>query len=224
MRIDANRLARMAPFGVPVALLVAGWMFLVRPVAAESTRAAREAETLRLRLDAIRTSMSHSSPEQLIDDPLAAFERAVPATDPSARLLEQLARMASAAAATNLLIETGDQVGIGQTIGPGPQAAGASPDPRLTLFGASLAYSPIAMSFDADYSRVGELLWQLRGLATAVEIRGIEIKLRTGDDRLGAPVHDGRVHVTMTLSAYVRTSSINVAAGLEASVRPGASP
>lgn len=225
MRIDADRLVRFAPFAAPVALLLAGWMFIVRPVAVESARAAQEAEMLRPRLDAIRASVRHPSPEPLPDDPLAAFERAIPATDSSARLLEQLARMASAASATNLLIETGDQVRVAQASPSGPQAVGASPDPRLSLFGAPLAYSPVTMSFDADYARVGDLLWRLRSLATAVEIRSLEIKPNgSSEGDGGGPVGDGRVHVSMTLFAYVRTAGSITPAGMQASAAPGVSP
>jgi hypothetical protein len=234
MKIGSDRLTHFAPFAVPVLLLAGGWLLLVRPAAADSTRASREADALRVRLDAVRASTSQPPPPEVTVDPTAAFEREVPATDSSSQLLEQLARMAANASVANLLIETGDQVAV--TDGPsiGPQATGASPDPRFNIFGVTLAYSPIAMSFDADYTRVGELLWNLRGLATAIEIRALEIKPRVrAADSEARTVNDRSVHVALSLFAYVRKSNLpgpgaqvpsaGPEAGFQASTQPGVS-
>jgi hypothetical protein len=69
-------------------------------------------------------------------------------------------------------------------------------DPRLGLFDARLSYSPVSMSFDAEFGSTGALLWQMRGLATTVEIRNVEIK--------PIPADSGRVHVGLSLFAYAR--------------------
>jgi hypothetical protein len=234
MKIDSDRLTHFAPFAVPVLLLAGGWMLLVRPAAADSTRSSREADALRVRLQAVRSSISQPPPRQITVDPVAAFERGVPATDSSSQVLEQLARMAATASVANLLIETGDQVAVTEAPTTGPQVTGASPDPRFTMFGATLAYSPISMSFDADYTRAGELLWRLRGLPTAIEIRSLEIKPRVrADDREARSVNDGSVHVALSLFAYVRKGKVpgpaprvpgpDTAGAFRASTQPGVS-
>jgi hypothetical protein len=174
----------------------------------------------------VRTTLTQPVPPPLPGDPVAAFERQVAAGDATSTLLEQLARLASSSRAGNLLIETGERVSIAAD-GAGPRLTGAAPtDPRLQLFAVPLAYSPVSMSFDADYASLGEFLWRLRDLATTVEIRTMEVKPRAasaaGPEPAVLPVADGAVHVALTLFAYSREATATH--GGSAPVPPPASP
>lgn len=199
MNIDPERLKRAAPFALPLLIIVIGWMFVVRPVASGNASVAREVDQLDQRLAQVRASVSQPPPPQVVGDARASFERQVPARDVSYQVFEQLARLARAEGAMTLEIETGDQVVVAAA-GPQP-TGGALPDPRFALFEAPLVYSPISMSFDAEFARLGQFLWNLRDLATAVEIRTIDVKAAPG----------GRVHVTLTLFAYARQQSAAIA-------------
>lgn len=196
------RIARYAPLALPLVIFAGGWMLLVQPRFSESTRASREVAGLRERLDEVRSSLAQELPPASTSNPAESFERETAVGDATARLLEQLARLAAAAPAANLLIETGQRASMSAAGSVGPQVAGAAvPDPRFRLFNTELSYSPVTMSFDAEYARVGDVLWGLRDLVTTVELRGVDIK----------PLESasGRVHVTIQLFAYARP---NVAA------------
>ncbi len=193
--IDLQQFRRYAPIGVAIVIIALGWMLFVSPALGRSSRASRQVTSLRQQLEQVQASARGPAPEPVPGDPAAVFQRQVAAGDASSELLEQLASLASSAQATNLLIETGERVVI--TPPGGPQVANqAQPDPRLALFNVQLAYSPVTMSFDADFESAGGLLWRLRDLATAVEIRNVEITPIGGDLR--------RVHVGMSLFAYAR--------------------
>jgi hypothetical protein len=106
-------------------------------------------------------------------------------------------------------------VTVTSATGPQVSGVGALPDPRFKLFDTPLAYSPILMSFDADYASLGGFLWRLRELATTIEVRSLEIRprLRDGSDGAGA-VPDGRVHAGLTLFAYARQSAVVATTGV----------
>jgi hypothetical protein len=194
MAIDRKRLLRLVPLVVAVVLLVAGWMLFVQPRFSASTRADHDIDALRQRLTSLRAEVAEPMPPAPATDPATAFERVTAAGDATSLLLEELARLAAAAPAANLLIETGERVD-GAARAAGPQASNApTPDPRIALFATNLSYTPVTMSFDAAYSRVGEMLWGMRDLATTVELRNVEVR----------PADDGRVHVAITLFAYAR--------------------
>jgi hypothetical protein len=230
-QLDQARLRQAAPFIVPVIILVAGWALLVRPQTTEKQRATRELASLRPRLESVRREMMDAPPPELKIEPARAFERQVTAGDPG-RILEELSRLAPRTRYRNLSIDaTGEQVPV-RGAGGGPQVAGAvEPDPRFTLFNAALTYLPVTMSFDADYARVGELLWRLRDVGTIIEIRNVDIKrAATAVGASGAadaapqagvlpgdapgPESDD-LHVTLTLFAYARKADAAPAA------RPG---
>jgi hypothetical protein len=195
MKMNTAQLRRGAPLVLAVVILAAGWMLLVAPAMSRSSRAAREVSSLRQQLTQLRASVSGPAPQQGAGNPVERFEKAVAAGDASSALLEQLAALASAAHATNLLIETGERVVVSG--GTGPQAASnVDTDPRLALFQTPLSYSPVSMSFDAEFADAGALFWQMRDLATTVELRNVEIRPLSAEPR--------KVHVTMSLFAYAR--------------------
>ena len=194
MNIDAERLRQLAPFALPIAVVVGGWFFLVQPSLSASTRAGRELETLRQRLSQVQRSLAEPAPPAITDDPVAAFTRQVPIGGGVNDLTEQLARQVTRVSGRELAIENGAPIDV--AVPGGPQTAGMLPDPRLALFQTPLSYSPISMSFEAPFQGVGEFLWNLRDLATAVEVRTLEVK--------GAAGTDGRVRVDLTMFAYAR--------------------
>lgn len=199
MDLDVGRLRKLAPFGLPLMIAVGAWFFLISPTASENARAGRELDALQQRLAQVRASVGEPPPPAASGDPVAAFERQVAARDASSQVVGELAALAGAAAATNLVIETGERAAVAGSGGPQVDG-GAVPDPRFSLFPAPLAYTPIVMSFDAAFARVGDLIWDLRDLATITEIRALEVTPATG-----AP---GRVHVTLTVFAYARQDAV----------------
>src|SRR5262245_50627076 len=108
--LDINRLKTLAPFGVPVAIIVGGWLLLISPAASANARAGSDLDSLRQRLARVRASVGDPASLEDAGDPISAFERQVAAGDASASLVEQLSRLATAASATNLEIVTGERV------------------------------------------------------------------------------------------------------------------
>ena len=225
MTVDTERLKQWLPLAPPLVILAAGWLLLIAPASADSARTGRDLDALRQRAAQVRATLSEPAPQAPAGDPIAAFQRQVAASDATAALLEELARLASASRVNNLLIETGERVAVAADA-TAPRVAGAAQvDPRIQLFATPLAYSPVTMSFDADYAAIGNLLWRLRDLATIVEVRSLEIRSGT-QPATGGPVaadaavtaDDGAIHAALTLFAYSRQAAPPaVAAG-----RPGA--
>ncbi|MBI2187944.1 MAG: hypothetical protein HYU37_12645 [Acidobacteria bacterium] len=203
MKLDTARLRHFAPFALPLLIVVFGWLLLVRPTMASGAESARQLQALEQRLAAVRRSLTGPRPATVSGDARAAFERQVAARDASAQVFERLATLAKQAGVTNLTIETGQRTAV--TVGTGPQAASAVPDPRIALFEVPLAFLPITMAFDGPYAAAGQFLWQLRDPPTVVEIRTLEMRsTETGD---------GRVHMTLTLFAFARQPGDVVPAG-----------
>ena len=208
MDFEPQRLARFVPLGLPLAVLAAGWMLLIQPQVSDNARVAKEIADLRQQLASVRSAAANPLPAKPADHALDRFEQQAAALDPTPELLEQLARLAATAGVSNLLIETGDRVSVGPSNGSGPQVVGANAaDPRFALFTTPLAYSPVTLSFDAEYERVGQLLWSLRGLATTVEIRDFEARPRA-DEATAGSARPRKIHVLLTLFAYARHTSV----------------
>ena len=205
MNVDTERLKQFAPFALPLMIVVLGWMFLISPTASENASQGRELDGLQQRLTQVRASVAQPPPPHITNEPREAFERQVAARDVSLRVIQQLARLAANASVANLSIDTGDQVTVAGAAGPQATGGGTPPDPRFALFETPLAYSPIAMSFDAAFDRVGEFLWATRDLATTIEVRSLEIRPRILEASSPAgSAAQGQVHVSLTLFAYVR--------------------
>jgi hypothetical protein len=208
MNFDRQRLARFAPFGLPLAVIAAGWMLLVQPRIGDNARVSKEIDDLRQQLASVRSTASTPLPAKPADEALARFERQTAALDPTSELLEQLARLAATARVSNLLIETGNRVSVARAGGTGPQVVGAvAADPRFSLFTMPLAYTPVTMSFDAPYQEAGTLLWSLRDLATTIEVRDFEARPVAEEATAGA-ARSRKIHVVLTLFAYVRQTPL----------------
>jgi hypothetical protein len=212
MDFDRQRLSRYAPLGLPLALIAAGWMLFIQPQVSDNARLTKEIDDLRQQLASVRSTASHPLPAKPAGEVLARFETQPAALDPTSELLEQLARLAATARVSNLLIETGGRVSVAAS-GSGPQVVGAeAADPRFALFTTPLAYSPVTMSFDAEFERAGNLLWSLRDLATTVEIRDFEAR-PVAEEATAGHVRSGTIHVVLTLFAYARQAPAPSAAG-----------
>lgn len=215
MTIDPMRLRQYLPLAAPIVVVAAGWLLLIAPATSDSARAARDLDTLRQRAAQARAALSQPSAPPPPGDPVAAFQAHVAVGDATAALLEELARLASSVQVRNLLIETGDRVQVARADGPRVSGA-AEPDPRTRLFDVPLAYSPVTMAFDGDYAALGTFLWQLRDLATTVEIRNLEVRPRVitpnGQDSTAAISDDGSIHVAMTMFVYSRDAAGHVPA------------
>jgi hypothetical protein len=197
--MDMMRLRRVAPLLVPTMLAIGGWVLLVRPAAAERERIIGRMADAQLRIAQIQAAINEPMPRMTSADPAAVFARRMASGDATSAVLEQLARLASAELAGDLTIETGERVDVAVTSG-GPRVDEAPLDPRFALFDTPLAYSPLTMSFEAEYRHVGQFLWNLRDLATLVEVRRLEIKPQPERVR-------PTLHVSLTLLAYAKPAA-----------------
>jgi hypothetical protein len=203
MSVDARRLRRYAPLLVLLVTISAGWMLVIRPVSAEQGRAASLLQSLRQREMALRRETGEPAPRGVDLDPATMFERQVATGNVSPSVLEQLAHLAAAARARNLLIET---------VEPGaavinPPSRALQRDPRFALFDTPVTHVPIRVAFDTDYASLGRFFWAFRNLPTTVEIRGVSIGLppRDSGDEAGS-VRTDILRASLTLHAYSRSA------------------
>ena len=184
MNLDARTLRPYAPLLVLIATIGLGWLVFVRPVSVD--RAPRRHTARRVCVSArwccaARSSAPAFAPRRASMPAIRcgdAFERQVAAGDASPALLEQLARLASAARARNLLIETVEAGGDGRSRSAG---TASQRDPRFALFDVPVSHVPIRLAFDTDYASVGRFLWAFRDLPTTVEIRALSMGLPPAD-------------------------------------------
>jgi hypothetical protein len=203
MTVDMGALRPYTPLLVLVLTIGVGWMLFIRPVSADQGHAAGQLTGLRQREMELRREVSSPSPRAVDVDPALTFERQVTSGDASPVLLEQLARLTSAARARNLLIET---------VEPGAAAVNAASralqrDPRFALFDVPVTHVPIRVAFDADYTSLGRFLWSFRSLPTTVEIRSLSIGAPppdSGDATSGTRADI--VRASLTLHAYSRSA------------------
>jgi hypothetical protein len=212
MPVDVGMLRPYAPIVVLLATIGTGWLLFIRPVTSDQSRAAGQLASLRQRELTLSREMSAPSSRGIDVDPAVTFERRVAAGDASPALLEQLARLASAARAENLSIET---VEPGAAAGSAPSRA-LQRDPRLALFDVPISLAPIRVQFETDYASLGRFLWAFRNLPTTVEIRSLSVGLvppESSDDvsRTGADV----LRASLTLHAYSRSPAVIQAANAE---------
>jgi hypothetical protein len=206
MTIDASRvrlLRRYSPILVLLVTISVGWMVVIRPVSAEQSRAASVLQSLRQREMALRRETGGAAPNGVDLDPATTFERLVAAGNVSPAVLEQLAHLAAAARARNLLIETVETEVA--TVNAASRAL--QRDPRFALFDTPVTHVPIRVVFDSDYPSLGRFFWSFRNLPTTVEIRAVSIGLppRDSDEEAGSGRTD-ILRASLTLHAYSRSA------------------
>jgi Tfp pilus assembly protein PilO len=172
----------------PLLVLALVFVALIRPRTSQVDAAAARIATLERRVDDMRASIAGAG----VDDGGLAeiseeIERRIPVVDPVPMVLEQLMQpgFAGADEVQNLIVETGARRAA--------QVDGT--DPRLGILPTALVYTPIRVSFDGPYSRVGRLLWELGALPTLVEVGSLDVQ-SAADGSL--------VHVELVLRAFER--------------------
>jgi hypothetical protein len=202
--VDVERLRRLAPLALPLIIVAGGWLLLIGPSMTASVQAGRAVDSLEQELAQLRASVGEPPPPAAEVDPVNTFTTRTVAGDASSRVVLQLASLAQRVSAANLSIETGNRVVVAPADGPQVSGGAAPTDPRLALFNAQLAYTPITMAFDADFAAVGAVLWAMRDLPTTIEIRSMEIAPRAASTTDTGTANDRRVHVTLIIFAYAR--------------------
>ncbi len=201
-KIDADRVRRLAPLAAPVAVLAVAWLLILEPRAAESRRAEAEIASLQPRLTRLMSFAGRSVP-QAAAVPAVDVARRLPESDPMPDVLERLARLALAGsehgAIANLLIETGEQVDASAGATAPRVAASSQPDPRLALLEVPFAYTPVTVSFESAYARLGQYLWELRDLPALIEIQSLDVRPAGAETDL--------VRVAMVLFTYRRATT-----------------
>jgi len=175
----------------PAVVLLAVYVALIRPRLIDVGTTAERIAVLEGRVDEMRAAVAGVVPDELgAADVLREIERRIPAADPVPALLEELVRpmLAGGEDVRNLRIETGDPVTVA---GAGQEDA----DPRFGLLSSPVRHTPITVSFDGSYPRIGRFLWELRTLPTLVEIGSLRVQ-----SAMDAPL----AHVDLELRAYAR--------------------
>jgi len=178
-RVPANVRDRL-PLAATV--FVIGSFAFVGPRIFKALEARSEAASLEERAASMRLLRDAGPTAANTVRAVAEFERLVSKHDRVPEVIEILARLAfdpgNPAQARGLLIETGQRASPNAAAAPGDMAGGArssSLDPRWALFPGSLEYTPITVTFETTYDRLGLFLWRLRDLPTLVEVRSVEI-------------------------------------------------
>lgn len=191
----------------PVAVLAVSFFAFIQPRMTAGKTAHARLAPLEQRVVSVQAALAAAPAAEAGDarNTMPEFERRTPAGDRVPDLLEQLAGLAAADAAgekvQHLLLETGKRVV------PPPPKAGEAPrvatiepdamDPRLALFRTPLSYTPVTMTFESSYARLGRFFWELRALPTLVEVRSVEV----------GPVAQGDVvHTRLVILAFQRAT------------------
>jgi len=178
----AGTVERLLPFLTIVAVVTAGWFWLVQPRLGAYLRARTDSAALEERVRTLQQASGRARPQ-----PAANFERTqrefearMSAEDTVADVAAALAQAVLASAPAGKLrafvIESGDRVSSRSQGGTRETAAAAGGgidalDPRLALFPYAVTYTPVRVSFESTFEAAGNVLWQLRDLPTFVDVR-----------------------------------------------------
>jgi hypothetical protein len=179
-RVPANGRDRL-PLALAATVFVIGSFAFVGPRIFNALEARSEAASLEERAASMRLLRDAGPTAANKVRAVAEFERLVSKHDRVPEVIEILARLAfdpgNPPQARGLLIETGQRASPNAAAAPGDMAGDArsSLDPRWALFPGSLEYTPITVTFETTYDRLGLFLWRLRDLPTLVEVRSVEI-------------------------------------------------
>ena len=177
----AETLERVLPLLTIAVVIAAGWFWFVQPRFVSYLRARTDVAALEERVRTMQLASARPSPQPPAD--LARtqreFEARVAADDRVADVAAALAQAVLASAPPGKLrsftIETGDRTSPGGGAGSLARASAAGgtdiADPRLALFPYEVSYTPLRVTFESTFEAAGSLLWRLRDLPTAVEVR-----------------------------------------------------
>jgi hypothetical protein len=176
-------LERLLPFLAFVVVLTAGWFWFVQPRFGTYLKAGTDTAALEERVRTLQQATGRARPEVPadLDRSVRQFEEQMSANDEVAAVAAAIARTVLASAPASrlraLVIETGDGAASAPRGDPiearGTSGAGAADagDPRLALFPHTVTYTPLRVSFESTFEAAGNLLWNLRGLPTIVDVR-----------------------------------------------------
>jgi hypothetical protein len=174
-------LERLLPFLTIVAIVTAGWFWFVQPRLGAYLRARTDAAALEERVRTLQQASGRARPQPPADLSRSQreFEARVSAEDRVADVAAALARAVLASAPAGKLrsfvIESGDSVpsrgGSDRAAIAGVGSGADGGDPRLALFPYAVSYTPVRVSFESTFEAAGNLMWLLRDLPTAVEVR-----------------------------------------------------
>ena len=179
MRPRANALSealeRLLPFLTFAAVVTLGWFWFVQPRLATYLKARTDTAALEERARTLQQASSRARevPPADLDATQQEFEARVSSVDRVADVASAIAQAVLASAPPDELrafvLETGDRVAAPR--GGDANAGGDSADPRMALFPYATSYTPLRVSFESGFDTAGDVLWRLRDLPTAIEVR-----------------------------------------------------
>ena len=151
---------------VPIALLFSVYLFAALPRLEAARRARAEADAIRGQLAGTEQAIRTRPDVSASDSAVRAFAIRIANDDRVSDVLRTLTQLASSPSVGKL---------EGLVIEAGSPGEDATTDPRLTLFGSPVSGTPVTMSFEASYERLGRFFWNLRALPTTVDVRSIDV-------------------------------------------------
>jgi hypothetical protein len=178
-------LQRLLPIVIPIALFVIGYLWFVQPWNSAGFGSRTEAQGLESRASSLAALIKKAGVVEKAppDETIREFQRLVPADSRVSDLVELVAKLAleppNSDEARGLLVESGQRTVLNLATAGSAFSMGFSDqgsDPRLALFAPiALEYTPVTVSFEATYDRIGIFLWRLRELPTFAEVRSLEV-------------------------------------------------
>lgn len=163
-----NALVRLTPvLSLVGPLVVFGLLYFVavEPGRSSARTAREQLATLRSDLDRERTLVGRHVPRASEASAKQEFERRTPEGDSASDVADAITSLAN-----------GPEVGGVKDFSIEMAAADQAPlDPKIALFEARLAHTPMAVTFDAEYAQIGRFFWNLRTLPSTFELRSVEI-------------------------------------------------
>jgi hypothetical protein len=173
-------LERLLPFLTIVAVITAGWFWLLQPRLNAHLRARTDTVALEERVRTLQQLSKRTPPPPVdLDRTQREFEARLSAEDKVAEVAAALARAVLASAPAGQLrsfvIETGEATSSPSRAAAqghaGPGDGAMDGDPRLALFPYAVRYTPLRVSFESTFEAAAATLWRLRDLPTMVDVR-----------------------------------------------------
>lgn len=159
-------LALAAPF----VLLGAIYVLAVQPARAAQQTARAHVEALRGELARMQLVVRNAPVVEVVAQ--REFEMRTPTDDRAPEVADAITSLLNGpvvGGVSRLSIETGDAVRL-------DSPSGNVVDPRVGLFHAPIAYTPMTVSFDSRYAQIGRFFWNLRALPSTFELRAVDIE------------------------------------------------
>jgi hypothetical protein len=183
----SDAIERLLPFLLFAAIVAIGFLWLIQPRLGAYLRTRTDVATLAGRVTTLQHSADRARglPPADMQTSMRDFERQMSREDKVADVAAALAKAVLDRAPPDTLrgfaIETGNR--IQQASGAGgwssPRVASATTDdesdPRASLFGATVSYTPLRITFESTFEAIATFLWKVRDLPTTVEVRSVTL-------------------------------------------------